>query len=130
MKKLFPLILAALFIATLVQAGGDRERTPKVPLLEPLNDAVVDLSGKESLLFRWKPSPRPGGGRIAYKFDLYKEFGYEAVFGEELEHDVYSIEVPVDKFENGALYSWQVKQRDARTRFWSMDHRWSFKVKK
>lgn len=130
MKKLFPFILTIIFITTFVQAGSGRLKTPRVIYMEPRNDSVVDLRGKESLTFRWKGTPKPGGGRMAYKFDLYKDFGYERIVSEKLRDDVYSIEVPSDKFEDGALYTWQVKQRDARTRFWGLDIRWSFRVRK
>ena len=130
MKKLIPFILAGILISTLVLAGGDRERTPKVAYIGPGNDAVVNLKGEKSLTFMWKSGPVPGGGRVAYKFEIYKGFGYERVASETLDHDVFSKEVPAELFKSGELYSWQVKQRDRRTRLWSMDHRWSFKVVK
>lgn len=130
MKKVTLFFLAFVMTASIVLAGGDREKTPMVQYLEPGNDSVVNLKGKESLVFSWKKAPVPGGGRKAYKFDLYKGFGYEVVVGEKLNYKTYSIEVPADKFENGSTYTWQVKQRDANSKFWSMDHRWAFKVVK
>lgn len=134
MKKWLYLITVALFLSfTLLQtvwAVGRRNNTPLVRYLEPKNDSTVDLKGKENMVFQWKKMPIPGGGRAKYKFELYDGFGYERIVSEDLKHDVYSIEVPADKFENGKLYTWQVKQRDATTRIWSRDDRWSFKVKK
>ena len=130
MKKLLMLVLVFMITATIVWAGGDREKTPKVGYIEPKNDHVADLTGKKSLTFKWKGGRRPAGGRMAYKFDLYKGFGYGVVVSKKLDARTTSITIPADKFEDGASYTWQVKQRDARTRFWSMDHRWNFKVKK
>ena len=130
MKKLLLSFLVFVTITTLVWAGGDRERTPRVRYIEPKKQAVVDLGDKEALTFEWKSTPIPGGGRMAYKFELYKGYGYETVVSETLRERIFSIEIPADKFKDGELYTWQVKQRDARTRLWSMDKRWSFKVKK
>ena len=130
MKKLIPFLLISVFVTTLAMAVGRRGDTPQPRCIGPKNEAIVDLTGKESLLFSWKSNPVPSGGRMAYKFDLYKDYGYEVVESEQLDAKVFSIEVPADKFENGALYTWQVKQRDYHTRIWSRDYRWSFTVKK
>jgi len=129
-KKIFPFLIIIIFITTLVQAGSDRMKVPRVRYIEPKNDSVIDLKNKETLVFRWKKNPLPAGGRMAYKFEIFKEFTYERVVNETLERDVYSIEIPSDKFEGDTTYSWQVKQRDASSRFWSLEDRWSFKVRK
>jgi len=130
MKRLISIVLILMFTATLATAADRRINTPKVRYIEPKSEAVVDLTGKESLVFKWKSTPIPAGGRMAYKFNVYEEYGYEVVVDEKLYPKVFSIEVPVDKFENGMTYTWQVKQRDARSRVWSMDSRWSFTIKK
>ena len=129
MAKRLLVFAIVLGLAQTAWAGG-RLDTPIVKYIEPKNDSVVDLAGKGSITFAWKSSPTPGSGRMAYKFNLYKGFGYEVVFGKKLEHDIYMIEVPSDLLEDGAQYSWQVLQRDAKTRIWSRDYRWSFRVKK
>ena len=130
MKRLISIVLILTFTATFATAADKRTNTPKVRYIEPKSEAVVDLTGKESLVFKWKSNPVPGGGRMAYKFNVYKEYGYDVVVNEKLDARVFSIEVPADKFENGMTYTWQVKQRDAHSRIWSMDSRWSFIVKK
>jgi len=134
MKRWTSLFLVALFLALILTqsawAVGRRNNTPLVRYLEPRNDSVVDLKGKDKMIFSWKKTPIPGGGRAKYKFELYDGFGYDRIVSENLKHDVYNMEIPADKFEDGKLYTWQVKQRDATTRIWSRDDRWSFKVKK
>ena len=130
MKKILLFALCITLISVFSWAGGERESVPRVRYIEPKNDHTVDLTGKKSLVFKWKSSPTPSGGRRAYRFTVYKGFGYERVISENLDHKIYSREVPAELFEDGKLYTWQVKQRDGRTHVWSMDSRWSFKVKK
>jgi hypothetical protein len=121
-------------MTTPVWAGGGVRstgiKTPRVNYIVPKNDSEIDLTGKNYLTFRWKPTPRPQGGRRAYKFTLYKGFKYDVAFGAEvLRHDTYSIDIPCSKLENGIIYTWKVEQRAAHGG-WSADLRWSFKVKK
>ena len=132
MKKLYAITLIFVTaITTLTFAGSDSRRiVPNVRYRAPRNDSIVDLTGKEILEFKWKSTPAPSGGRSAYKFNLYKGFGYETLVSEKLDHKIYSIEVPVDMLEDGGEYTWQVKQRGRKSRLWGIDNRWSFKVKK
>lgn len=130
MKKITVFLLFFLFIAVISSATDNRRNTPDVRYIEPVNDSLVDLVGKKYLTFRWKSTPKPSGGRAAYRFDLYNDFGYDVLVNKTFARDVYSIDIPVDRFENGAFYSWQVKQRGRTTRAWSRNYRWSFKVKK
>ena len=121
-------------MTTPVWAGGGVRstgiKTPRVNYIVPKNDSEIDLTGKDYLTFRWKPTPRPQGGRRAYKFTLYKGFKYDVVFGGEvLRHDTYSIDIPCSKLENGIIYTWKVEQRAVHGG-WSADLRWSFKSKK
>ncbi|NQU94804.1 MAG: hypothetical protein HQ549_01050 [Candidatus Omnitrophica bacterium] len=132
MKKLCVIVLIfVITITTLTFAGSDSRRiVPNVRYTTPRNDSIVDLAGKEVLEFKWKSTPAPSGGRSVYKFDLYKGFGYEVLASEKLGHKVYSIKAPVDMFEDGGEYTWQVKQRGRKSRLWGIDNRWSFRVKK
>ena len=130
MKKIILFILFFAMVATLVSARAGRDITPLVRYISPKNDAMVDLKNKETLTFKWKSTPKPGGRREAYKFELFKEFGYERIVEETLSHNLYSIQIPTDKFEDDTTYTWQVKQRDGNTHTWSGDNRWSFKIKK
>lgn len=130
MKKMLILgvLLAGCVISTVTFASSERRRVPRVMYLAPDNDSAIDLSGKGSLVFIWKSQPVPAGGRVAYKFTLYKDFGYEVVASETLSPKVFEAEVPADKFQDGSIYSWQVKQRDGGTMIWGRAERWSFKV--
>jgi hypothetical protein len=124
---LFCLILMS-FVS--LSIAGERQSSPNVRYTYPRNEAVVDLTGKEELEFTWKKVPIPDGGRSAYKFNLYKGFGYEELANEKLDEKVYSIKIPANIFKNGGTYTWQVKQRSMRSRVWGKDNRWSFTVKK
>lgn len=129
MKKLYLIIALIALSVSVVWAGGDRETVPKVRYLEPRSEAVIDLTGKDSIMFKWNAAT-PSGGRVGYRFTIYKGFGYERAYHEEPEIKANSIEVPADIFEDGQLYTWQVKQRAGNNKVWSMDQRWSFTVKK
>jgi len=131
MKKIifFIVICSALItFAAPVFAGSERLKVPRVAYQAPDNQTVVDLTGKNSLAFQWKSTPIPGGGRHAYRFKVYKGFSYETVTSQDLGQDVFSVEVPADKFDDGATYSWTVQQRDASNMLWSLNDTWSFKV--
>ncbi len=126
------IVIGALFVslATVAHAGSDRRKVPRVAYIEPDNDSVVDLGGKKSLTFRWKQQPMPGGGRVGFRFKLCKGFGYDFIVSEDTGPDVLSIDVPADKFEDGATYSWYVEQRDGSSMRWSLHDGWSFRVTK
>jgi len=134
MKKLLLFAAALLLLGTTLSLADMAQNTPAVRYVYPRNDSKVDLRKEEgdeeekTVRFRWKSSPVPGGGRSAYKFELYKDFSYEAMLREEFGPYTYGLEVPADKFENGSVYTWQVKQRDEKTRKWNKDNRWSFKI--
>ena len=130
MKKLLIFALILVIAQPFAWAKKGRDSTPKVRYIEPKSESLVDLTDEEVLTFKWKPTPIPGGGRMAYKFELFKEFGYDRIVNETLRERVFSIDIPADRFADGALYTWQVRQRDASTPIWSMDQRWSFTVKK
>ncbi len=134
MKRLVILFLLifSCMITPVWAGGGVRStgmKTPRVNYIAPKNDSEIDLTGKDYLTFKWKPTPRPQGGRRAYKFTLYKGFAYDGVFSEVLSQDTYSIDIPCSKLENGIIYTWKVEQR-AEHGGWSADLRWSFKIKK
>ena len=132
MKKLILFLFVFSCMITPIWAGGGVRstgmKTPRVNYIIPKNDSEIDLTGKDCLTFRWKPTPRPQGGRRAYKFTLYKGFEYDVVFSEVLSRNTYSIDIPCSKLANGIIYTWKVEQR-AEHGGWSADLRWSFKTK-
>jgi len=113
-----------------VFAAETRLMAPRVVYSAPDNDSVIDLTGKKTLTFAWKSMPTPAGGRSAYRITVYKGFSYDVVFTQDLDPEVFSVEVPVEKFDDGLTYSWIVKQRDASSSQWSRYNSWSFKAKK
>ena len=132
-KVLIAVFIAGILVVTFTM-GADaairRTIVPRVAYLEPANDTVIDLAGKKTITFSWKQQPIPGGGRVGFRFRLYKGFDYELIVKEKLASDVLSIDVPTDKFEDGATYSWHVEQRDSANMLWSLHDTWSFKVTK
>lgn len=129
------LILAGIFLALMLAgavvfaAEGKRDQVPNVAYLSPEDEITIDLTGKDSVTFKWKNVPIPGGGRDSYRFKLTKGFKYDFIVSQELGQGIFSIDVPADKFEDNSTYSWYVEQRDASLMVWSRhDTVWSFKV--
>ena len=124
---IFVTVIASL--STVSFAAGRRSDVPNAAFLSPEDEITIDLTGKPVITFKWKNAPIPGGGRDAYRFRLIKGFKYDFIVSEELRQDVFSIDVPSNKFENGVTYSWYVEQRDASLNIWSRhDTVWSLKV--
>jgi len=128
MRKLLAFMLVFAFVATPLLAGSTMQTTPKVRYRYPKDEAELDLSEEENLIFTWKSSPSPAGGRSRYKFEIYKGFTYDIILKEYLKPTASKLEVPVETFKVGQLYTWQVKQRGEKSRDWSADCRWTFKV--
>ena len=130
-RKMLILMIICLIFASSAFAGGRRSDVPNVPFLSPNDEITIDLTQMPGITFKWKNSPVPGGGREAYRFKLIKGFKYDFIVSEELPRNVFTIDVPSDKFEDGVTYSWYVEQRDASLNIWSRhDTVWSFKVTK
>lgn len=130
-RKILALMMICLMIAVASSAfaSGRRTDVPSVTFLSPDDETTIDLTGKPGITFKWKNAPVPGGGRDAYRFKLIKGFQYDFIVSEKLPQDAFSIDVPADKFEDGATYSWYVEQRDALLGIWSRHETvWSFKV--
>jgi len=129
------LILGGAAFFLLCAGGFSAQRAPgimvpRVAYIGPGNDSVVDVTGKDKIPFSWQPVPIPSGNRNSYRFLLNKEPGYNTVYKQTLEPNVFSIDVPSDKLEAGCRYSWYVKQRDDRTFDWSLYDIWYFNVAK
>ncbi len=107
---------------------GDSGSVPKVAYTEPADGSVLDLTGKDKVIFAWRMVPIPSGNRETYKFVLFKGDGYLEVSSQLIGPRTFVAEVPADKFEPGASYRWYVKQRDARTLVWSQYDNWYFEV--
>lgn len=139
MRKIFILCipifvsLAAPACAQSCHSRGGAGGTPEVEYIQPRNDHDADLTGKESLTFEWRSLPKPGGGREAYRFELFEgaEDAYNRIYNADLRPDVYTMEIPADMFKDGMQYTWRVKQRDAHSSVWSRaGDRWRFTARK
>ncbi len=130
--KILPFLLISVVFAAPAGAWlhGTGDYTPEVRRAFPKNESTVVLKKQSFITFRWQPTPIPSGHRACYKFELFKDYGYERIVVETLSPRVFSIEIPADKFENNTTYTWQVRQRDEWTRLWSRPTRWNFKVMK
>ena len=135
MNRLFAVVISitaavSVLLAAGASYGDPRLKTPRVAYVEPKDGAVVDLSGKPVLTFKWSPVPMPAGGREAFRFKIYKGFSYEVVFSQDVDHRTFSTDVPADKFTSGQTYTWRVQQRDASSMIWGLYDTWSFQVNK
>ncbi|MFA5038678.1 MAG: hypothetical protein WC732_03250 [Candidatus Omnitrophota bacterium] len=85
---------------------------PEPQLLEPRGE-VVDLSGKDTLEFKWSPFIGRLWERQYYDFRLYK--GRDRLEGSQIlvskvAKNQYSISVDASLFEDGEAYAWGVAQ--------------------
>ena len=87
---------------------------PEPRLLYP-TDATLNLTGQEDVRFKWSihEARSMGSGRRYFEFRLYK--GYDMlestlIFKEDIYGDKDSIVLDSGIFENGAIYTWSLKQ--------------------
>lgn len=119
MKKILLLLVLCLVAASQVSEGriGAVEApsmvyVPPPVLLQP-RSGEVDLTGKEFLEFKWSPHEGAGGFRDYYDFRIYN--GYQTVeetvfFKEKLSPDTYQYNIKAEKFRDGAVYTWTMRQ--------------------
>jgi len=104
--------------------------TPRVAYIQPKNQSIVDLAGKDSIRFAWNKVPMPAGGVECYRFKLYKGYEYNILITKKLDRGIFEIDIPASVFENGGVYTWKVQQRDSNSMNWSPYDKWSFTVVK
>lgn len=119
MKKI--LLILVLYLISAIQVSEGRERFIEAPsavfipppvLLQPRSDQV-NLAGKEFLEFKWSPHEGAGGFRDYYDFRVYN--GYKIVeetlfFKERLAPDTYQYNIKAERFKDGAVYTWTMRQ--------------------
>ena len=118
MKKAFVLgvVLVMVFCAMSPLCAGGRKMgdLPAPRLVTPTDNA--DITGKDSLLFRWT-TEGDRSGLSYYDFRVYK--GHETIesgliLKEQVPAGKTDFSVSADKFENGQIYSWSVRQIGSR----------------
>lgn len=102
---------------------------PPPVLLQPKSENV-DLTDKEFLEFKWSPHEGASGFRDYYDFRIYN--GYKTVeetllFKEKLAPDTYQYNIKADRFQDGAVYTWTMRQLYTDGRKSAESHN-SFKV--
>jgi hypothetical protein len=88
------------------------EEVPEPVLISPVNDSV-DLTGKDSLEFKWSSHESTRGFRRFYDFRLYEGSNLvesALVYKEEVPSEQYAKSLPSKTFENGKTYTWTLKQ--------------------
>lgn len=85
---------------------------PEPWLLSPISE-TVDLTGKDTLTFKWRPDPGPLLLRKYYDFRLYK--GYQTfestqILKKQVDPNTYSIVLDAGLFEDGQVYTWTLRQ--------------------
>ena len=91
---------------------GQTSFIPKPRLIEPATD-VVDLTGKDTLEFKWSPHEGDQVRRDHYDFRLYR--GYTMVESTRIlkmriPPRQWSIVLKTDIFEDGQVYTWSLRQ--------------------
>jgi hypothetical protein len=121
MKKLTLILLAlALTVPALagdrvglsVNVGGSLSHVPEPRLLSPTTEQV-DLTGQTSLVFEWSPFEGDITRRDYYDFRVYKGYNRVAenlIFKEKVSKSSHKMDLNADRFENGQVYTWSVRQ--------------------
>jgi len=121
MKKTFWILFITLLAAPAfagdrvglsANVGGSLSHVPEPRLISPTSEQV-DLTGKPSLLFEWSPFEGDITRRDFYDFRIYK--GYNRVeanlmFKDKVFKSSYKIDLNANRFENGQVYTWSVRQ--------------------
>ena len=112
---MFLAILAAFIAPTGLafrHGGMGNEFVPEPRLLSPTGEEV-DLTGRDSLEFRWSPHEGSPTGRDYYDFRLYKEYDMlesTLVFKQRVGPRESSIVLKSEMFASGAVYTWSLRQ--------------------
>ena len=92
--------------------GFGTASVPEPTLLSPVGE-TVDLTGKETLTFKWSPFEGRIYKRQGYDFRLYK--GYQTYAQNEIHKmrtgpNTYAIILEASLFEDGEVYTWTLRQ--------------------
>lgn len=119
MKKYLPIFAVVLMVFAFPVGQGfgrsldGEEQVPSPQLVRPTSE-TVDISGKDSLEFKWLTNVAMfTKGRQYYDFRLYK--GYQMlestlIYKERLSDSTNHIIINTSTFENGQIYTWSLRQ--------------------
>jgi hypothetical protein len=107
------LMLAALAGGAFAAGGINAARGDGYPAPELYSPASqeIDLSGKETLQFKWRRTDQ--GNTSHYEFRLYKGYGTPSqglILKRDINRDEYPFELPAADFEINQDYSWSLRQ--------------------
>ncbi len=86
--------------------------TPEPRLIRPVSE-TLDLTGKDTVEFRWSPFEGKIHERRFYEFCLYKgreQVAKNIIVKKKIAADVYSLTLSTDIFEDGQVYTWALRQ--------------------
>ncbi len=92
--------------------GYDEADVPVPTLLSPAG-GTVDLTGKETLEFKWSPFEGRMYRRQGYDFRLYKgrqTYASDEIYKEQVGPDDYHVVLKAEMFEDGQVYTWTLRQ--------------------
>jgi hypothetical protein len=92
--------------------GYDEADVPVPMLLSPVGN-TVDLTGEETLEFKWSPFEGRMYRRQGYDFRLYKgrqTYASDEIYKEQVGPDAYHVVLKADMFEDGQVYTWTLRQ--------------------
>lgn len=88
------------------------EEVPEPVLLSPTTESV-DITGKDSLEFKWSPHEGTRSFRRFYDFRLYEGSNLvesALIYKEQIPPEQYAKSLPSNTFENGKVYTWTLRQ--------------------
>lgn len=117
MKKIFLFLIIFLSVSSLAESrmngmGASFDFIPQPRLTWPIKEEI-NLTGKDSLEFKWSPHEGRASGREYFDFRLYKGYNMlesTLVLKERVSPYSYSFSVKSDFFEDGQIYTWSLRQ--------------------
>jgi len=88
------------------------DRVPQPVLISPVKD-TADITGKDSLEFKWSSHESANGFRKYYDFRLYAGTNWvqsALIYKEQVDSQQYMKSLPANMFENGKTYTWTLRQ--------------------
>lgn len=97
----------------IIGRDGTADYAPQVRLIAPYGE-TVDLTGKDSLLFRWSWIEGNRMERDYYDFRIYR--GYDMlestlIYAAHVAPDADRVSISAGLFRDGEVYTWSVRQR-------------------